>query len=170
MLLTNVLTYAQEDISLLRQLRSADEERFEAQIREVKERLAALDEAIHAPAPASERDATLMDVIGRMDILQGQMSALERCAAGPSESTMTESLKDIKALIQGAFPWFPRHSSADELVTDVKDMRANGLRQLASELEALKVARAQAEAMASETVARLVSAFHESLRVHAHYP
>ena len=80
-----------------------------------------------------------------------------------------KSLKDIKALIQGAFPWFPRHSSADELVTDVKDMRANGLRQLASELEALKVARAQAEATASETVARLVSAFHESLRVHAHY-
>lgn len=49
-------------------------------------------------------------------------------------------------------------------------MRANSLRQLASELEALKVAAAQAEAMASETVARLVSASHESLRVHAHRP
>lgn len=88
---------------MLRQLRSADEERFDAQIRDVKERLAALDEAFHAPAPVSERDATLVDVVGRIDTLQGQMAALERCAAGPSEATM-DTLKDIKAMIQGAFP------------------------------------------------------------------
>lgn len=59
---------------------------------------------------------------------------------------------------------------ANEIVTDIKVIRENGARQIASELEAAKVARAQVEAAASEAAAQLVSVSHEGLRVHAHHP
>lgn len=96
---------------MLRRLRSADEDRFDAHVREVKARLAALDEAFRAPAaPTAERDAALMDVVGRMDALHGQMSALERRAAqvGPREEAIADGLREIRTMLEGAFAGFLR--------------------------------------------------------------
>jgi len=128
---------AQEDISLLRHIRTTDEERFDVHVREVKARLAALDEAIRAPAPfTAERSAAITEVVARMDTLQGKMSVLESRAAdvGPRE----DGLREIKAMLE-----------------EIKTIRENGEKQIALELEAVRIARAQAEAAAAEAVARL---------------
>ncbi|KZT66322.1 hypothetical protein DAEQUDRAFT_730444 [Daedalea quercina L-15889] len=133
---------AREDISLLRQIRNTDEERFEAHVCEVKARLAALDEAIHMPAVHNpEHDAALVDVVARMNTLQGKMSALEHQAAeaGPREE-LSADLKEIKAMLE-----------------EIKMIRENSVKQIAFELEAAQAARAQAEAAAAEAVARLIS-------------
>ncbi|KAH9840597.1 uncharacterized protein C8Q71DRAFT_854476 [Rhodofomes roseus] len=130
---------AREDISVLRQTRSTDEERFEEHVREMKARLAALDEAIRVPAQsAAERDAAVTNVVARMEALQGQMTALEHRAAdvGPLE----DGLKEIRAMLE-----------------EIKMIRENGERQVALELEAVRVARTQAEAAAAEAVARLAA-------------
>lgn len=157
---------------MLRQLRNADEERFDAHVREFKERLAALDDAIHAPAPPpAECDTTLMDVVGRMDALQGQISALDRRVAqvGPREEAVADGLKQIKAMLGGIYTRSLTRPGVDEHFKDIIVVRENGAKQIAGELEAVIAARVQVEAAVSEAVARLVSAIHEDMRVHAHH-
>ena len=156
---------------MLRQLRSADEERFEAQIREVKERLAALNEAMHAPSPTAERDAALTDVVGRMDALQGQMSALERSvvAGGLGEPSVAGNVREITAMVQGAFLCSSQQPSIEELVTAMSSMREDSLKELSLEIEKLRAMRAQAETIVSESVKRFVSTSKPlSLSVHTH--